>query len=256
MHDFSIQDRWVYKDAVSGFFSLTLTLFFCGLLIKIIAPNTDYPDPFWLLLTSVFLIIGLLYSIASYRISKVRKNNFTFSLLKDSISFKQAVLLEDTRNRLFWVNIVNLLIDSIRMVSDGTKILRQNEFSINYTDIESFNVKRGLWDRLFGLYRIVFTFKNNNYSEFNSPRIYNIVGISSPEGTFNALQYKWANIAVVPGLSTENLNEIRQILQQKILGDNKSSVPKQATPLGIIGAILCGIIGFFLLMVVITALLS
>ena len=144
MENDPISNRWVYKDAISGFCVLVFTLFLRGLFIKKIVPDTDYSSPVWLFIISIFLIFNLLYSIASYRISKVRKNNFKFSLLNDSIIFKQAVLFADTTKSFLYGQTFGWLPDSIMLISVGTKIIRQNEFSINYSDIESFYVKRVL----------------------------------------------------------------------------------------------------------------
>lgn len=255
MQNFYIQNRWVYKNVVSGFCILFFTLFLCGLFIKITVPDTDYSDPDLLFVISVFLIVYILYEIADYRISKVRKNNFTFSLSNDSISFKQAVLFADTTKVVSAGQVLGYIYSSIMLIRVGAKILRQNEFNAPYSDIESFYVKRGLWDRLFGFYNLIFTFKNTKYSTFCPPGTSGVVGISSPDGTIRS-EFKTGNIAVIPGISKQQLNEITKVLRQKVSGNNKSSVPKQTTISGFIGAVLYGILAFFIITMIITWILS
>lgn len=255
--DFFIEKKWISKNAwglsvlgLFGFIIICLIIYFSLLRGKLQGSNELYL--LWLVL-GLYLVSFIVDALAKLRISSLRQSHFQFSILEDGILIKQVVLLVDTNKSFLSMRnpVLGLLTSATLLLSHGIKIEKEYVTKIPFDDVGYVSIMRGPINRIFGLYKIIIALKSIQYSKFHPPSTMDytgdVVGNSSPEGTFNNFQYRGASIIVIPGLTKENAQEILQLLQSKTPSiELQREIPPTLTFWNIIKGVVYGILLFFI----------
>lgn len=114
------------------------------------------------------------------------------------------------------------------------EVVAEPTATIGYEDVASVRIERGAWDRLFGLYKVVIALKDVQYSTFNPPvsgvlgqdvlgdsvAVLTLVPFPSP------LVVMQGRIVVIPGLSKETAQTVREKIASLVRADGKNILPQ------------------------------